>query len=246
MTNNTGKNNGEVQIIPDKYRILNGSWLKLIAVVTMLIDHVASVLLRDCGITLISIAGRSLSLYQAMRYVGRLAFPIYAFLLIEGFLHTSDRKKYGINLFVFALISEIPWNLEHSGGLLYSEQNIFFTLFLGYMAICVVERFRGKKQVGYLLMLLLITILIRADYGCAGFGFIILLYVLRDHKLLRAVIGSCILPSNWIAGLAFVPISLYNGKRGFIRGKFMKYAFYAFYPAHLLVLFLIKFSLGGY
>ena len=246
MTKNVEKNKQETyELIPPKYRFLSGSWLKVIAVLTMLIDHVASVLLKNSGIVLLNVAGHVFTLYEAMRYVGRLAFPIYAFLLVEGFLHTSNRKKYGINLFVFALISEIPWNLEHTGKLFYSGQNIFFTLLFGYVALCVIEGFKGKKRVGFLLILLFVSVIFRADYGCAGLGFILMIYTLRDKKLIQAVIGSCFLSSTWVAGLAFIPINLYNGKRGFIKGKLMKYAFYAIYPLHMIALYLLKLYFGG-
>ena len=82
-----------------------------------------------------------------------------------------------------------------------------------------------------------------ADYGCSGFAFILLLYVLREKKLEQAVIGSGVLSSRWIAGLAFIPINMYNGRRGFIRGKFAKYLFYAIYPIHMLLFYFLKYHL---
>lgn len=251
-------------LISEKYRFLSGSALKLIAAVTMLIDHTAAILLNKTEIPLFSFAGHTLTLYGLMRYVGRIAFPIFCFLLIEGFLHTHDRKAYGRNLFLFALISEIPWNLVHSGKLTGpNSQNVFFTLFLGYLGISVVEKAvffptaeskdenppEQRKMLlysGMLLLLLLLSVLIRCDYGCSGFGFIILMYILRTSPLLRAVVGSCVLSARWLAGLAFIPIAFYNGKRGFIRGKAAKYIFYAFYPVHLLVLYLIRHRIFGY
>jgi hypothetical protein len=79
-----------------------------------------------------------------------------------------------------------------------------------------------------------------ADFGYKGFGFIILLYALRHTKVVQAILGCCLLPSDWLGGLAFIPINMYNGKRGFIQGKWGKYFFYAFYPVHLFILYLIK------
>ena len=73
-----------------------------------------------------------------------------------------------------------------------------------------------------------------------------MLYLLRDQKLLQCVVGCCFLPARWIAGLAFLPIDLYNGERGFIRGKPLKYAFYLLYPLHLLLLFWIRKTTIGY
>lgn len=238
------------RLIPEKYRFLSSSGLKVIAVLTMLIDHVASVFLRENPIIILQIADHTLTLYTLMRFIGRIAFPIFAFLLAEGCHYTSDRKKYGIRLFVFALISEIPWNLEHSGNLLYSSQNVFFTLLLGFLGLCVIEELKTakdkKKGIFALLVLLLISIVLRADYGCSGFGFILLMGLLRDYPVFRAVTGSCFLSSRWQAGLAFIPIAFYNGKRGFIKGKVLKILFYVVYPLHMLILYLIKKNMGGY
>ena len=124
----------------------------------------------------------------------------------------------------------------------FSKQNVFFTLFLGYLGICAYEGLRNKwfLRAGTIVVLLLGSILLRADYGLTGFCFILLMYALRDHELLRDAIGTGALTSQWKAGLAFVPLALYNGKRGFIKGPVLKYAFYLVYPLHLLALYCIK------
>ena len=229
----------------ENYKCVSGSTLKMIAITSMFIDHVAMHLLRPMPIArqaLLEWDTHVLTLYTLMRTVGRLAFPIFAFLIVEGYVHTRNRMNYGRNLFLFALLSEIPWNLVHTNSLFWSHQNVFFTLLLGYLGICAIEYFRedrGRMAVS-LLALLVISYVARADYGCTGFGFILLLYMLREHKLAMSVIGSCFLSSTWRAGLAFIPICLYNGKRGFIRGNILKYAFYVFYPLHLTIIYLIK------
>ena len=230
-------------IIPQKCKILSGSVLKVIAVVSMLIDHTALALLSDSSIS-ISIAGHTPSLYYVMRCIGRIAFPIFCFLLTEGFIHTKNRAKYGINLFAFALISEIPWNLMHQGTVIMAGSlNVFFTLLFGYLGLCAIEYFADRRGMLALslLGLLLVSILAGADYGCSGYGFILMMYVLKENKLMQAVIGSCFLGSTWKAGLAFIPINLYNGERGFIKGKAAKYAFYAIYPVHMLILYYISY-----
>ena len=235
-------------MIPDRYKILSGSALKCIALVTMIIDHIQGHLLSNLDIVLMRLGEITVTLNSLLHKIGRIAFPIYCFLLVEGFLHTHDRRKYGANLLLFALISEIPWNLEHNGTLLYAKQNVFFTLFFGYLGLCCIEALREKPrvQLAALLALTLTATYFRADYGVAGFGFILLLYCLRNHKILQAVLGCCFLSSRWIAGLAFIPINLYNGKRGFIRGRFLKYAFYAAYPLHLFIIYLIKKNTVGF
>lgn len=209
------------------------------------IDHLALFLLsrQEAFVApVITVLGKGISYYFLMRCIGRLAFPLFAFLLVEGFLHTRDRVRYGINLFVFALISEIPWVLLHSGTLRLTGHNVMFTLLLGFFALYAIEQYRQtnpKRLTAILLGLLCFSFLFRADYNGSGFAFIVMLYALRRHLLLSAVIGSCMLPMKWMAGLAFIPISMYNGKRGFIHGIIAKYSFYAFYPAHLMLIYWI-------
>jgi hypothetical protein len=223
---------------------MSGSVLKLIACLAMLIDHMAAFLpgdFMDMKETLFTIGDKAFTLRMIMHYIGRIAFPIFAYLITEGFIHTRDRKRYGINLFIFALISEIPWNLAHTGTFFYGRQNVFFTLLLGYLGLCALEHYKSdyKKAIITLAGLLGISLLLRADYTCFGLGFIILLYMIKDRRLM-AIIGCCVLPSRWIGGLAFIPILMYNGQRGFAKAKWTKYAFYIFYPLHLLVLYLVR------
>ena len=235
-------------IIPDKYKILSGSALKCIALFTMIIDHVGYHLVRHLDIVLLQLGQRTITLDFLMGKIGRLAFPIFCFLLVEGFLHTHDRWKYGRNLLVFALISEIPWNLVYTGTLHYTKQNVFFTLFFRFVGLCCIESLREKprQQLAALLVLTITTTYFKADYGVVGFGLILLLYCLRNHKILQAVLGCCFLSSRWVGGLAFIPINLYNGERGFIHGRFLKYAFYAAYPLHLFIIYLIRKNSFGY
>ena len=236
-------------IVPQKYKILSGSALKVIAVVSMLIDHTAFAIFGGSSILLFSFMGHRFFLYDTMRNIGRIAFPIFCFLLTEGFLHTKNRVKYGINLFAFAIISEIPWNLLHQGTVIATGSlNVFFTLTLGYLGLCAIEYFADRRGMLALslLGLLLVSVVAGADYGCSGYGFILMMYILRENKLMQAIIGSCFLSSRWKAGLAFIPINLYNGERGFIKGKAAKYAFYAIYPVHMLILYFIRSISGGY
>ncbi len=230
------------KLLPDKARVLSGSALKVIAVLTMLIDHVGSHLI-DRSIVLCSLAGHKIYLFQLMRMVGRMAFPLFCFLLVEGFIYTHSRLKYGINLFAFALISEIPWNLEHCGRLLnYRTQNVFFTLLFGFLAMCAVEYLKKVPvaMIAAILVAAFASKLLKFDFGLVGVVFIVLLYALREHEVLR-IPAIFVLHRPWTSMLAFIPISLYNGKRGFIKGKILKYAFYAFYPAHIFVIYLIKY-----
>ncbi|MBQ5414715.1 MAG: TraX protein, partial [Firmicutes bacterium] len=141
--------------------------------------------------------------------------------------------------------SEIPFNLANNMKLAYSGQNVFFTLFLGCLGMMCVEYFRSDrpKLLFSLIALLAVSLLLKADYGITGFCFIMMMYALREQKILQAVVGCGILSSTWIAGLAFIPINLYNGERGFIKGRALQYCYYAIYPVHLLILYMIKRSM---
>lgn len=238
-------------LIPSRFRVLSGSALKLIAVVTMLIDHIGGYLLKEDKTILFTIFGKELKRYTAMRLIGRIAFPLYAFLLVEGFLHTRNRKRYAGRLFLFALLSEPPWDLVHAGTLWsLKSQNVMFTLLLGFLGMCVIERLERETEDRHswacaLLGLLAVSIFLGADYGSSGFALILMLYLLRSRPLYQSVLGACMLSSKWKAGLAFIPIALYNGKRGAIRSRFVSLLFYAFYPVHMLALYCIKHHVFG-
>ena len=236
----------EYYIIPEKWKIFSGSALKVLAVLSMLIDHVGCHLV-DRNIILLQLGPHKLLLYRLMRDLGRFAFPIFCFLLIEGFLHTRNKVRYGISLASLAVISEIPYNLEHTGTLFYEEQNVFFTLTLGYLGLCAIERFCKKPWICLfcILGLAIISIHLNADYKISGFAFIMLFYALRNNELLRIFIALLLNNFRFVI-VAFLPISLYNGKRGFIKGVFLKYLFYFIYPAHIFVIYLIKANTIGF
>lgn len=230
------------RILPEKVRFLDGSALKVIAVITMLIDHIG-VLLHPDHILLFTVFGKKITLYWLLRMIGRMAFPIFAFLIVEGYKHTHSRVRYGVSLLAFAALSEIPFDLFRRGSwFVIEKQNVFFTLLLGYLGICVYEKLKDRAllQACAVAAFLLAAWILRADYGMGGFCVIMLMYALRDHELLRDVIGVAALSSGWKSALAFVPLAFYNEKRGFIKGPVLKYAFYLFYPLHLLVLYYIK------
>lgn len=179
-----------------------------------------------------------------MRGIGRIAFPIYAFLLVEGFLHTKDVKKYLARMLTFAVVSEIPFDLAVFHTPFYwGYQNVFFTLFLGLLALAgenVVHQSSGMfagaglwKQAFVLILCVGTAQLINCDYGAFGVFFIILLYMTRYDKKTQTILGAISLIWELPGILAFIPIRLYNGTRGRCGNR---YFFYAFYPAHLLAL----------
>ena len=230
----------------------SGTALKTIACITMLVDHIGASCI-EAGLLLPELetgevsggAWNQISLYQldrVLRFTGRLAFPIFCFLLLEGFRHTRSRFLYGRNLLLFALLSEIPWNLMFTNTLRYERQNVFFTLFLGYLAFCAIEYFQARPSMQLLciLGLLVISIFLKADYGWRGYIFLLIMFYMRNDKPGQAILGSCWLYYEWRASFAFLSINLYNGKRGFIRGKSAKYFFYWFYPVHIIGLVILR------
>lgn len=172
--------------LEQRKRGIPGSTIKIIAVVTMLIDHVAAALLTRMlivnGLYEVSVSGdyaeimrwvsENAVLYygvNAMRMIGRLGFPIFCFLLVEGFQKTRNIGKYIFRLGLFALISEIPFDLACSGKILeFGYQNVYFTLFIGILSLCAFEFF-SKHDVRKALQVLLTIggILILPGYGAA-------------------------------------------------------------------------------
>lgn len=220
---------------------LSGTTLKWIAVISMLIDHTAEVLINHNAALTDPIWAQ---IYVLMRGIGRIAFPIYAFLLVEGFLHTRDVKKYLVRMLTFAVVSEIPFDLAVFHTPFYwGYQNVFFTLFLGLLALAgenVLHQSSGMfagaglwKQAFVLILCVGTAQLINCDYGAFGVFFIILLYMTRYDKKTQTVLGAISLIWELPGILAFIPIRLYNGTRGRCGNR---YFFYAFYPAHLLAL----------
>ena len=166
---------------------------------------------------------------------------------MSAFIHTRNRVRYGVSLIVCAALSEIPWNLVHSGRLTCQSQNVFFTLLLGFAGLCVIDKLKDHPIIETIVLIGLgaLSVAAKADFAILGYAFIILIYALRNYEIFR-VMTAFLLNMHWYALIAFLPISMYNGKRGFIKGPVLKYAFYAFYPVHLLVFYFIKLSLGHF
>lgn len=231
--------------IPDKIKLFSGSTLKTIAILSMTIDHFAAVVLywgflyynqpiyQDTPLYKIYI------LYRIMRNIGRIAFPIYCFLLVEGFMHTKSRPKYLLRLGVFALISEIPFDLAIQNQMVtWDYCNVFFTLFLGFLAIWALDHFKEKLYFSVPIVALIgyAAYFINCDYDYRGILVIVILYLLRYYRILQVIAGALSLYWEWPAIFACIPILMYNGKRG--RGS--KYFFYIYYPAHLFIFYFLS------
>ena len=234
----------------DRYKFLSSSMLKLIAIAAMLSGHITKFYFYHFSwvkatwptATWFTIAGKAISFHQLLLMFGKFAFPLFAFMLIEGFEHTHDRKKYGIRLFILALISEIPFDLMMSRTWFNPEHNnVIITLFLGFLALCSLEYFKKNRIISFIIVLglFLVSRYLNADYRSGGFLFILLIYGLRKEKILQCIISPFLLPMKASVFLSLVLTVFYNGKRGFIKTPFLKYFFYAFYPLHMLVIYLL-------
>ncbi|MGI6070950.1 MAG: TraX family protein [Blautia sp.] len=236
--------------IPNTHRHLSGSALKIFAMVTMFIDHAGIALIAPWsgGWTpwfTYKIFGTEqyYCLYRLFRDIGRLAFPIFGFLLLEGFLHTSSKKRYTLSLLLFALISELPFDYMLANTWYYPDgQNIYFTLLLAFLCMWGLEAFTGKVPLQLLCAAAAIAAawIGKTDYSYHGILFLLILYVFRYQEVNQTIFGCLSLYFEWKACFAFIPIRLYNGKRGFIQGKRFKYLFYTFYPAHILLLVILR------
>ena len=317
----------------EKKKEITGATLKWIAIITMLIDHIGAAILEpymggEFGPMPTKVLGLNPMIWDfIIRGIGRVAFPIFIFLMVEGFFYTRNRKKYAIRLGLFCLISEIPFNLGfHPQDLeIYSDlprlkfidfdytyQNVFFTLFIGFLTIWVMkvvsdyfaQRKMRLKPVGactpegvaldgiedaeeesldgetdsdreekvsetasgfgaitaevvcekLLLGLVIFTgcalaHFLHTDYGFSGVLAILVCYIVkkRGGKYVGQMAAPVIVLSlmNMFEAIAFIDMALvvsYHGKKGKNIGK---YFFYIFYPAHLLILGLIRWHLSG-
>ena len=229
--------------------------LKLLALVSMTIDHYAAVVIYNGNLygfvqeyhqmAIATEKGMQLMrLYHIFRTIGRLAFPIFAFLLTEGFIHTKDRKKYFLRVFLMGIISEIPFDLcMFNKWFAFSAQNIGFTLALGILAMLLMKKFRRKSILkwGSVVICAALAEILRCDYGALGILMIAVLYNFRKEKTLR--IFSGVIFSVWIslgnfgaAALSFLPIFFYNGEKGRIPlGRIL----YIYYPLHLSFFYML-------
>lgn len=229
--------------------------LRTIAVILMLSDHIWATYM---------------SFGNWMTYIGRMAFPIFAFQIAEGFVHTSNFKKYALRLLGFALVTEIPFNLFYSSRWFNPyHQNVLFTLLLGLLAIYVIDKAKKNRtaknialSVLWLVLICIAATLGFVDYGFLGMVTVVMFYLLRDFpfawlaQLVAMVLINVVffegqvfpieilgrnfeIPLQGFAVFSLIPIWLYGGRKG-KSSKIMQYGFYAFYPVHMLILYLIK------
>lgn len=221
-----------------KIPTFSGSVLKIIAIVSMVIDHCAYFLMDNNS-----------TLYEAMRCVGRIAFPVFAFLIAEGFAYTHNRKRYFTRLLVFAVISEVSWYLLNGAD---GTHNVMFTLALGVVALAVLEKLKENSVLCGIAILSIAYLATWSgvDYEWRGILMILVFNLLRNQNdnlpfpYGRMMQLLCAFPLMMHYGsigalLACMTKFLYDGARGFIKGNVTKYGFYAFYPVHLLLIWCV-------
>ena len=214
--------------------------LKIIAILSMLCDHLGYITFNE---------------FTFINYLGRFSFPIFAFLITEGYRHTSNLKKYFYRLLIFACISQIPFMLFINSFRGDFVLNILFTLTLGLLTITVYEKI-NNKILGIVFTIFCATIahFFPFDYGWFGITVIFIFHIFKNKHVLMNfffIIATFInyfykfiiylnieyLGIILFACLALIPINLYNEKKG----KNLKYFLYIFYPLHLILLYLLNF-----
>ena len=222
---------------------MNSFALHILAMLLMLCDHLQLTLLPELPI---------------LRCVGRLAFPLFAFMAVEGYLRTRSLKNYLLRLLMLAVISEIPFDLLVSGSVFYPvHQNVIWTIVLGLCCIWAFENIAaGRKMMPSAVVIIAslgAAIIADVDYSSAGVLTLLAFYAFRGStvrcRLLQllslgfinlVLLGGVELtfPYQALAVLSLPIIWLYDGSQGPHNG-FIKAANYLFYPAHMLILALL-------
>lgn len=211
--------------------------LKILACVTMLIDHIGAIF------------SPTVAMY---RIIGRIAFPLYAFLLAEGVHYTRSPLKYGLRLLFVAILTELPYDLLFRGEFTWAKNSAMITLLLGFGAGIAMKHCRGWWKLLVCLPFVFLARYTHSSYGMEGVLMIVLFLLCREIPCRRLVqIGLMVLLSLHMAGfpgkislqiyglLALIPITLYSGEKR-SHNKVMQWAFTLFYPLHIVILLLIR------
>ena len=210
-----------------KENIVTSFVLKIIAVITMTMDHYSKIADGPEWFSL----------------VGRVSFPLFAFLIGEGFRYTKDRKKYFYRIFLYALVLQRPdlLSIEKYDG------NIFFTLSFGILSLLILNNTKLNKFIKIILVIIIVVSaeMLTLDYGSYGVMIIIIFYLFRENNIMTAFSFTAVnilwisffqMSATQLYSIFVLPlIFLYNGKEG----KKMKLFFYLYYPLHLIVLYLL-------
>ncbi len=216
----------------NKFKIFNNTTIKLIAITLMLLNHIERVFFPDSTLFV---------------KIGEIGFPLFAFCIAEGFYYTRNRKKYLRNLFLFAVISEIFFDFALYHKINWIHQNVLFTFVISVLFLMLYEYINTLKKsqtvkslliVLSFIVFLFISTLSFTDHNTYGLILIFIFYVFRDKPIIKYPLSAIILLISYKYGYALLSIPIlmmYNGKKGYN----LKYFFYAFYPVHLFILYVI-------
>ena len=206
--------------------------LKLIALVTMIIDHVGAIFFPQ---------------FIWLRYIGRLSMPIYAFLLVQGYMHTRNFNRYALRMGIFALLSEVPYDLLFQGTWLeFQRQNILFTFLTALFVMKLLDASAKSRNIFMFIGAVIFS------YGVYGVLTVLCFYLFQKYRGIDAVAFAALTYGQYTqdgnttqlyAIAAAIPVLLYNGKRGALS---LKYFFYISYPAHMLLLYAIHYVLANH
>lgn len=231
--------------IQKKFQI-NGAQLKYIAFLSMFIDHFNKAIITP----MLNYQQPLVTISTIFDIIGRIAFPIFAFMIVEGFFKTKSRTKYLRNLIIFAIISEIPFDMFQSKVFINNRsQNIMWALALGLLTLMIVDKLKEKIKNHYVwLGISIIIVLINAtiatllsfDYDYYSTIIIFILYLFYDNRLVASILSYFIIIKEVYSILGFAVINFYNGEKG----KQNKIFNYLFYPVHLLIFGICRFYFG--
>lgn len=219
-------------MLKTKGLVLGRTSLQIIAALTMICDHIGYIFVD---------AQKNEMLYQGMRMIGRISFPIFCFLLVEGFLSTSNIKRYMLRILLFAILSEVPFNLAFFGRFFYiGAQNVMFTMLIGLLVLAGMKRYETNMTFGMLFLVAgcLVAYYLHTDYSYMGVALIVVFYLQRNHALTRLFWAAFLFfvdgGMQIYAVLALPVCMLYHEEKK--EKRLPRYFFYVFYPVHLLVL----------
>lgn len=228
---------------------LSADAIKYIAIFAMLLDHIAWFFLAF-----------SSPLAQIFHTIGRITAPVMCFFIAEGYHYTKDVRKYALRLFVFALISQIPWYMVHDNFWALSF-NMIFTLLLGLISIAAVDKIENKT-LSVLIVILACLLSNYCDWSITAVLWCVLFYKFREDRKKNIIAFSAVtvftfavnimknLSAHWdleasiknslfVLGifLSLILLLNYNGEKG--KFKYSKWVFYVFYPLHLFIIGII-------
>lgn len=233
----------------NQIQVFSGAWLKGIAMLSMLADHVNKALIYPY---LTTNHGALAFVSNAFDILGRIAFPLFCFLLVEGFFHTRSRRKYLLSLLLFGIISEVPFDMFTTASFWNGNwNNVMFTLALVLVTLWTVDFLKGKmrklpKVLWYIVSLLIVAVmgavsmLLSLDYEHHAVWIGYFFYLFHGKTAIAIPFCYASMYSEPWALLGFGLTLTYNGQRG----RQNKLLSYGFYPVHLLILGILRLYLG--